>query len=143
MTQLPWDYFFDSFSNENFPDLWRPVLFASLALIAATVLVYAVQTRRLHRHRLYLDMWEWLLWTGIITFFLTLMGAIFVFDFIVELVILATGLGVLIWVRFVKYPPLFDAYDLQLAHQRYMARVKSSRPEATIRTKTSKRRKRR
>jgi hypothetical protein len=143
VTLLPWEYFFDSFSAENFPDLYTPIWVASLALLVVAVVVYAVQTRRLHRHRLYLDMWEWLLWTGIITFFLTLMGAVFVFDFIIELIILVTGLGVMVWVRFVRYPPLFDAYDLQLAHQRYIARVKSSRPEATIRTKAPKRRKRR
>jgi len=143
VTLLPWDYFFDSFSKENFPDLYTPMWVASVLLLVVTVVAYAVQTRRLHRHRLYLDMWEWLLWTGIITFFLLAMGALFVFDFIIELVILAVGLGVMVWVRFVKYPPLFEAYDLQLAHQRYIARVKSSRPEATIRTKSAKRRKRR
>jgi hypothetical protein len=143
VTQLPWDYFFDSFSKDNFPDLWQPMWVASVALLGVLIVAYIVATRRLHRHRLYLDMWEWLLWTGIITFFLLAMGAVFVFDFIVELVILTAGLGVLVWVRFVRYPPLFEAYDLQLAHQRYIARVKSSRPEATIRTKTAKRRKRR
>ena len=143
MTLLPWDYFFDSFSGPNFPDLYTPVWVGALGLLIALIVVYAVRTRQLHRHRLYLDMWEWLLWTGIITFFLVDMGALFVFDFIIVLLILTIGLGVMVWVRFVRYPPLFDAYDLQLAHQRYIARVKSSRPEATIRTKASKRRKRR
>lgn len=143
MTLLPWDYLFDSFSKANFPDLYTPVWVASLVLLVVLVVTYAVRTRQLHRHRLYLDMWEWLLWTGIITFFLLDMGALFVFDFIIELLILTIGLGVMVWVRFVRFPPLFDAYDLQLAHQRYIARVKSSRPEATIRTKASKRRKRR
>jgi hypothetical protein len=143
VTLLPWDYFFDSFSGPNFPDLYTPVWVGALGLLIALIVVYAVRTRQLHRHRLYLDMWEWLLWTGIITFFLVDMGALFVFDFIIVLLILTIGLGVMVWVRFVRYPPLFDAYDLQLAHQRYIARVKSSRPEATIRTKASKRRKRR
>ena len=143
MTLLPWEYFFDSFSKANFPDLFNPFWIASLVLLAVLIVAYIVQTRRLHRHRLYLDMWEWLLWTGIITFFLLVMGALFVFDFIVELIVLLVGLGILVWVRFVKFPPLFEAYDLQLAHQRYIARIKSSRPEATIRTKAAKRRKRR
>jgi len=140
---LPWVYFFVAFTHEDFPDLFDPIWMGSLVLLIALMVVYALRTRALHRHRLYLDMWEWLLWTGIITFFLLAMGALFVFDFIIELVILAVGLGVMVWVRFVKYPPLFEAYDLQLAHQRYIARVKSSRPEATIRTKSAKRRKRR
>jgi hypothetical protein len=143
VTLLPWEYLFDSFSPDNFPDLFNPIWIASLILLGVTVAAYILQTRRLHRHRLYLDMWEWLLWTGIITFFLLVMGALFMFDFVVELVVLVVGLGVMVWVRFVKYPPLFEAYDVQLANQRYIARVKSSRPEATIRRKAAKRRRRR
>ena len=143
MTLLPWDYFWVAFSKRNFPDLFDPIWIASLALLAVLLVAYTIRTRQLHRHRLYLDMWEWLLWTGIITFFLLVMGALFVFDFAVELVILLAGVGVLVWVRFWRYPALFEAYEVQLARQRYLARAKASRPEATIRTKTAKRRRRR
>ncbi|HEY6014837.1 MAG TPA: hypothetical protein VIU37_12550 [Candidatus Limnocylindrales bacterium] len=143
MTLLPWDYFWISFSKRNFPDLFDPVWIASLVLLAVLIVAYTIRTRQLHRHRLYLDMWEWLLWTGIITFFLLVMGAVFVFDFAVELTILVVGVGVLVWVRFWRYPALFEAYEVQLARQRYLARAKASRPEATIRTKTTKRRRRR
>ena len=143
MTLLPWEYLWTSFSKQNFPDLFNPIWMASLALLVVLIVLYTVRTRQLHRHRLYLDMWEWLLWTGIITFFLLVMGALFVFDFAVELAILAVGLGVMVWVRFWRYPALFEAYEVQLARQRYLARAKASKPEATIRTKTVKRRKRR
>lgn len=143
MTLLPWDYFWTAFSKVNFPDLFDPVWIASLILLAVLIVAYTVRTRQLHRHRLYLDMWEWLLWTGIITFFLLVMGAVFVFDFAVEMTILFVGVGVLVWVRFWRYPALFEAYEVQLARQRYLARAKASRPEATIRTKTAKRRRRR
>ena len=143
MTLLPWDYFWIAFSKRNFPDLFDPVWIASLVLLAVLIVAYTIRTRQLHRHHLYLQMWEWLLWTGIITFFLLVMGAVFVFDFAVELTILVAGVGVLVWVRFWRYPTLFEAYEVQLARQRYLARAKASRPEATIRTKTTKRRRRR
>ncbi|HEX7950103.1 MAG TPA: hypothetical protein VF494_07125 [Candidatus Limnocylindrales bacterium] len=143
MTLLPWDYLWIPFSKKNFPDLFDPVWIASLALLAILVVAYTIRTRQLHRHRLYLDMWEWLLWSGIITFFLLVVGAVFVYDFAVELTILVVGVGVLVWVRFWRYPALFEAYEVQLARQRYLARAKASRPEATIRTKTPKRRRRR
>ena len=143
MTLLPWEYFWTSFSKKNFPDLFDPVWIASLLLLVVLIAAYTLRTRQLHRHRLYLDMWEWLLWTGIITFFMLVMGAVFVFDFAVELTILVVGVGVLVWVRFWRYPALFEAYEVQLARQRYLARAKASRPEATIRTKTAKRRRRR
>jgi hypothetical protein len=88
-------------------------------------------------------MWEWLLWTGIITFFLLVAGSLFQFDFAIVLLVGVIGLGVMVWVRFRRFPPLFEAYEHQLARQRYLARAKSSRPEATIRTKPARRRRRR
>jgi hypothetical protein len=61
----------------------------------------------------------------------------------VEMTVLVVGLGVMVWARFVRYPALFEAYEIQLARQRYLARAKGSNPEATIRTKTARRRRRR
>ncbi|MBF8290050.1 MAG: hypothetical protein HW391_1018 [Chloroflexi bacterium] len=142
MTKLPWEYLFVPFSRTNFPDIYDPIWIASLALLVALIVLYNVRTRALHRHRLYTDMWEWLLWTGLITFLLLATGAVFVFDFVVVLVIMAAGLGTLVWVRFRKYPPLFDAYEHQLARQRYLSRAKAARPEATIRSRASRRKRR-
>ena len=140
---LPWEYLFLPFSPHNFPDLFDATWIASLVLLGVLIVLYTLRTRALHRHRLYGEMWEWLFWTGLITFLLLVLGALFKFDFVVELVILAVGLGVLIWVRFRRFPPLFEAYEVQLARQRYLARAKASRPEATIRTKPIRRRRRR
>ena len=53
-------------------------------------------------------MWEWLLWTGISLFGLILVAAVFNFYLIVLLVILVTGLAVMVWVRFIRFPPLFE-----------------------------------
>ncbi|MCI0581571.1 MAG: hypothetical protein L0227_01545 [Chloroflexi bacterium] len=142
MTRPPWEYLWLAFSNVNFPDLFHPIWISSLVLLVVLIVLYNVRTRALHRHRLYTDMWEWLLWTGLITFFMLATGALFVFDFAVELVILLSGLGVMVWVRFVRYPPLFAAYEQQLARQRYLSRAKAARPEATIRSRASKRRRR-
>ena len=142
MTLLPWEYLWLPFSRTWFPDIYDPIWIASLALLVVLVVLYNVRTRALHRHRLYTEMWEWLLWSGLITFFLLATGALFLFDFAVELVILAVGLGTMVWVRFRRYPPLFAAYEHQLARQRYLSRAKAARPEATIRSRASKRRRR-
>ena len=139
MKQLPWEYFWVAFSPENFPDIFNPIWIASLILLVVLIVLYIVRTRALHRHKLYLDMWEWLFWAGLITFFLLVVGAIFKFDFAVVLVILAAGLGTMAYARFRRYPPLFEAYEHQLARQRYLARTRQSRPEATIRQKTVRR----
>jgi hypothetical protein len=137
---LPWEYFWEAFSPQTFPDLFDPLWIASLALLVILIVVYVLRTRALHRHRLYLDMWEWLFWTGLITFFLLVVGAIFKFVFAVMLVILLSGLGVMLYARFRRYPPLFEAYEHQLARQRYLARARASRPEATIRSKNVRKR---
>ena len=139
MKLLPWEYFWVAFSKINFPDLFDPLWIASLILLVVLVVLYVLRTRALHRHKLYLDMWEWLFWAGLITFFLLIVGAIFAFDFAVILVILFGGLGTMAWARFRRYPPLFEAYEHQLARQRYLARARQARPEATIRQKTVRR----
>jgi predicted membrane-bound dolichyl-phosphate-mannose-protein mannosyltransferase len=143
VTLLPWEYLWIGFSKINFPDLFNQVWIGSLVLLILLVILYNVRTRALHRHRLYTDMWEWLLWSGLITFFLLIAGALFQFDFAVVLVIAISGIGVMLWARFRKYPPLFEAYEHQLARQRYLARAKGSKPEATIRSKPTRRRRRR
>ena len=143
MTLLPWEYLWLGFNQLNFPDLFNQVWIASLALLVVLVILYNVRTRALHRHRLYTDMWEWLLWAGLITFFLLVSGSLFQFDFAIILIVATVGIGVMLWVRFRKFPPLFEAYEHQLARQRYLARSKSTRPEATIRTKPARRRRRR
>jgi hypothetical protein len=136
---LPWEYFWVAFSKINFPDLFDPLWIASLILLVVLIVLYVLRTRALHRHKLYLDMWEWLFWAGLITFFLLVVGAIFAFDFAVILVILGSGLLTMAYARFRRYPPLFEAYEHQLARQRYLARTRQSRPEATIRQKNVRR----
>lgn len=135
MTQLPWEYFWIGFNSHNFPDLFDPLWMGSGILLIVLIVLYTMRTRALHRHRPYLDMWEWVFWSGLITYFLLIVGSIFKFDFAVIMVILVSGLATMAWARFRKYPPLFEAYEHQLARQRYLARARSSRPEATIRAK--------
>jgi hypothetical protein len=135
---LPWEYLFTRFDTHRFPDLYTPMWVAALALLATLVVLYNVRTRALHRHAPYLDMYEWLLWTGITLFGLILVAAVFNFYLIVLLVILIAGLATLLWVRFVRFPPLFEVYEQKLAKQRYFTRSKFAHPEATIRPKAAK-----
>ena len=140
MKNLPWDYFWVAFNSINFPDLFNAIWVTSLVLLIILIVLYVLRTRALHRHRLWLDMWEWLFWSGLITFFLLIVGSIFQFDFAVILVILGSGLLTMAWARFRLYPPLFEAYEHQLARQRYLTRTRTTRPEATIRSRNVRRR---
>jgi hypothetical protein len=143
VTLAPWEYLFHAFNAFNFPDLFWPTVYASIAALIATVVLYNVRTRQLHRHRPYLDLWEWLLWTGLITFSLLLVGAVFVFDFFLVLGTALAGVATLVWVRFRRFPPILNAYERQLARQRYVSRQRVSDPEATIRRRGGGRRQRR
>ncbi|HSP19451.1 MAG TPA: hypothetical protein VLQ79_08055 [Myxococcaceae bacterium] len=143
MQLAPWDYLFVKFNESNFPDLYLPLLVASFLGLIAIVVFYNVRTRQLHRHQVYLQMYEWMLWTLVITFSLMLVYVVFAFDMIIVLGTLVIGLGMLVWTRFVRFPPYFAAYERQLAKQRYYSRTRYAHPETTIRSKSSRRRRRR
>jgi hypothetical protein len=133
VTLAPWEYLFTSFSNDNFPDIFHPTWIAALGLLIVLMILYNVRTRALHRHAPYLEMWEWLWWTGLITFSLIIIEALFVFDFFLVLATMAIGLGTLVWIRFIRFPPFLAAYEARLAKERYFTKQKFADPEATIR----------
>ncbi len=143
MTLLPWDYLFIEFDDVMFPDLFNPIWVFSLVGIAATVLLYNVRSRQLRRHQVYVDMYEWILWAGVIFFFLLFVYALFHFDFLFVVVTIPIGVGTLIWIRFVRFPPMLAAYGAQLARARYYSKQKFAHPETTIRPKRSARSSRR
>ncbi len=142
MTLLPWEYLFKGFSSHNFHDLFAPLWVASAALLVLTLALYNVRTRQLRHHQPYLDLYEWLAWSGGITFSLVLVYAVFAIDFIFVLATLVGGLGVMAYARFRRFPPVFAAYELKLAKERYYSTRKFARPEATIRSRPKRRRRR-
>jgi hypothetical protein len=101
----------------------------------ATVVLYNVRSRQLRRHQVYLDMYEWLLWAGVIFFFMLLTYALFHFDFLFVVLSIPVGVGILLWIRFVRFPPYLAAYETQLARSRYYSKQKFAHPESTIRPK--------
>jgi glucan phosphoethanolaminetransferase (alkaline phosphatase superfamily) len=143
VTLAPWEYLFLSFDSHNFPNIFHPTWIASLVLLGVLIVLYIVRTRALHRHPPYTEMWEWLWWTGLITFSLIVVGAVFVFDFFLVLTTEVIGIGMLVWIRFRRYPPYLAAYEKQLAKQRYASTRKFSDPDATIRRRGGRRQRRR
>ena len=103
MTLAPWEYLFVPFNSENFPDIFHPTWIAALVLLVILVILYNVRTRALHRHGIYLEMWEWLWWTGLITFSLIIIESLFVFDYVLVLATVVIGLATLVWIRFVRF----------------------------------------
>ena len=143
MTLAPWDYLFLPFNSGGFADLFYPTWIAALVLLVVLLVLYNRRTKALHRHQPYLDLWEWLWWTGLITFSLLLIESLFIFSFILVLATEIIGIGTLLWIRFVKFPPILRAHEQRLARQRYFTKQKFADPEATIRRRGGVRRQRR
>ena len=137
MTLAPWDYLFTSFNSHNFPDIFHPTWIASLVLLVILGVLYWMRTRALHRHPPYVDLWEWLWWTGLVTFSLIVIEALFVFDYILVLLTQVIGLGTMVWIRFVRFPPILRAHEQRLARERYYTKQKFADPEATIRKRAA------
>jgi len=136
VTLAPWEYLFTSFNSVNFPDIFYPTWIASIVLLVVLVVLYNVRTRALHRHPPYLEMWEWLWWTGLIAFSLIIIESLFVFDYFLVLTTQVVGLGTLVWIRFVRFPPFFAAYETRLARERYFTKQKYATPDATIKKRS-------
>ncbi|MBI3747399.1 MAG: hypothetical protein HY262_00900 [Chloroflexi bacterium] len=143
MTLAPWEYLFLPFNSRNFPDLFHPTWIASAVLLVVLGVLYAVRTKALRRHQPYLDLWEWLWWTGLITFAQLIVEALFVFDFFLVLATEFIGIGVLVWIRFWRFPPILAAHEQRLARERYYSKQKFADPEATIRRRGGRRPQRR
>jgi hypothetical protein len=143
VTLAPWEYLFQSFNSTNFPDIFHLTWIAALALLVVLTILYNVRTRALHRHPPYLEMWEWLWWTGLITFSLIIIESLFVFDYFLVLVTEIAGLATMVWIRFIRFPPFFTAYETKLARERYFKKQKFADPEATIKKRAVGRRQQR
>jgi small-conductance mechanosensitive channel len=136
----PLDYLFKPFNSANFPDLFWPLTITALVLLVLQVILYNLRTRQLRRHEPLVTMQEWLFWTGLLTFSLLLIMALFVWYFSFVLVTVALGVATYIWVRFIRFPPLIAAYNEQLRRARFFSQSRYKHPEATIRSRRARRR---
>ena len=149
MKEAPWEYLLrpfapqsTGFQGEFFQDLFNPLWILSLIALIAQVILYNVRTRQLRRFPPLVNLQEWLLWTGIITFGLVLTMAVFRWYFLFVLITLVIGLATYVWIRFVRFPPIIEAYNNQLRRARFFSEARYKHPEATIRPKRAKRRRR-
>lgn len=142
----PWnqlDTLLVGFNGQNFPALFQPTWQLALGLLVFSIFFYNFQGRRLRAYTVFLDLNEWLMWTSVGVFSLLLMYAVFGFDFIFVLPTMVGGAVLFIWIRFIHFPPLIQAYEERLARQRYFQRSKTAHPEATIKAKAPAKAKRR
>jgi len=135
--------FWIGFNQANFAPIYMITWELAFVLLFFSIVLYNIQGRRLRNYSVFLDLNEWLLWTSIGVFGVILMCSLFGFDFIFVLPSMIGGAALFIWVRFIHFPPLIEAYEQRLARQRYFQRTRVSHPETTIRAKAAPKSKRR
>lgn len=131
------DPLFKVFDEGHFSDLFQPIWIAALVLLIGTVVLYNIRSRQLHRHEPLRTLQEWLLWTGLTTFGLILVGAVFHFYFLFVFLFIVIGIATFIWVRFFRFPPIIAAYNEQLRRARFFSEARYRQAEATVRTRRS------
>ncbi len=131
------DPLFVVFNEDRFSDLFMPIWVASLLLLIATIVLYNVRSRQLHRHEPLRTLQEWLLWTGLGMFGLVLVGAVFHFYFLFVFLFIIIGIATFIWIRFFRFPPLIAAYNEQLRRARFFSQSRHKQAEATVRSRRS------
>jgi hypothetical protein len=136
----PWnqlDMLLIGFSDTNFPAIWQFTWMTALVILVLGIVLYNFQNHRLRSYAVFLDLNEWLLWTSVGVASLVLLFTLFSFDFIFVLPTMVGGAALYIWIRFIHFPPLIEAYEERLARQRYFQRSRTAHPEATIRSKAA------
>src|SRR5688572_7704823 len=125
------------FIEQNFGDIFTPIWVAAAIFLIGTIILYNVRSRQLHRHEPLRTMQEWLLWTGLSTYGLVLVGTLFRFYFLFILLFIVIGLAVFVWVRFFRFPPMIEVYNEQIRRARFFSERRYKQAEATVRTKRS------
>lgn len=136
----PLDYLFKAFNSQNFPDLFWPLTLTALVLLILQVILYNIRTRQLRRHEPLVTMQEWLFWTGLLTFSLLLIMALFAWYFSFVLLTVVIGVATYVWARFIRFPPMIAVYNEQLRRARFFSQSRYKHPEATIRARRTRRR---
>jgi hypothetical protein len=140
VTHAPWEYLFRPFNSVEFPDLVHPLVALALILLLVQVVLYNVRSRALHRHEPLVALQEWLLWTGVLTFSMLVIEAIFAWYFLFVFITVVAGLVTYAWIRFMRFPPIIEAYNEYLRRTRFFSQAKYKHPEATIRPSRRRRR---
>ena len=114
------DRLFDALTPDNFPDLFTLLWVAALLIVAGSIAIYADSGRRFRRYPVLLSMHEWIFWSVVIPWTLVLLLVITHVPFAMVLLVLLPGMAILLWARFVRFPPLIAAANDDLRRKRFV-----------------------
>jgi hypothetical protein len=117
----------DPVNTFNFPNLFTLLWVGAVIIVAGSVVVYSLAGRRYRRYPVLLSLHEWVFWSIIVTWGIVPLLVVIQVPLLLILLIVLPGIGVALWARFVKFPPLIAAANADIRRRRY---VPPSRSEA-------------
>ena len=125
----------DPFTPATFPDLFTLMWVAGLLIAIGAVLVYNLAQRRYRRYPELLALHEWVFWPIIVTW-----GGV---PFILQLLIVLTGMGLAAHAVFVRFPPRIAAANDEIRRRRFVPPPRRTERERAKPTPAGRRRKHR
>jgi hypothetical protein len=111
---------FDPLTPENFPDLFTLLWVASLVLLVGATLVWISAGRRHRRYPVLLAMHEWMFWSVLIPWVMVPLFVVVHTPLLLVLLLIIPGLAVMLWARFVRFPPLIAAANREIERRAYL-----------------------
>ncbi|MDQ4035672.1 MAG: hypothetical protein M3153_07050 [Chloroflexota bacterium] len=133
----------DPFTPATFPDLFTLMWVAGLLIAIGAILVYNLAQRRYRRYPVLLALHEWVFWPIIVTWGVIPLLVVIGVPFILQLVIVLTGMGLAAHAAFVRFPPRIAAANDEIRRRRFVPPPRRTERERAKPTPAGRRRKHR
>lgn len=110
----------DPFTPLTYPDLFTWMWVAGLLISIGAIVVYNLAQRRYRRYPELLALHEWVFWPIIVTWGIIPLLVVIGVPFILQLVIVLTGMGIAAYAAFVKFPPRIAAANDEIRRRRFV-----------------------
>ena len=124
----------DPFTPATFPDLFTLMWVAGIVIAIGAIVVYNLAQRRYRRYPELLALHEWVFWPIIITWGIIPLLVVIGVPFILQLLIVLSGMAIAAHAVFVRFPPRIAAANADIRRRRYVPpprRTERERPKPT------------
>ena len=133
----------DPFTPATYPDLFTLMWLAGLIIAIGSIFVYNMAQRRYRRYPELLALHEWVFWPIIVTWGVIPLLVVIGVPFILQLIIVLTGMGLAAHAVFVRFPPRIAAANDEIRRRRYVPPPRRTERERAKPTPAGRRRKHR
>jgi hypothetical protein len=133
----------DPFTPATYPDLFTLMWLAGLIIAIGAIFVYNLAQRRYRRYPELLALHEWVFWPIIVTWGIIPLLVVIGVPFILQLIIVLSGMGLAAHAVFVRFPPRITAANDEIRRRRYVPPPRRTERERAKPTPAGRRRKHR